>query len=273
MSNKPEVKIGINHQPIKEYNVSNVDNSRIVYMNNGDNFEILIHNTLRETVGVLITLNGQLLSHSYIVLYPGQSYWLDGDPEKHKKFHFTEYSVEKNQANLDAIANNGKVQVQFFKELKPTPNMTSIPPMPYWSEPQIYGSPRQPFWYGSTGDIKVEPDENMWRTAPNQFYSQTLTGNAGDSLVDLSDGRATLDVLGYMDNSNELTGRVDLKGDSEQRFDTVDVNFEYSPSYTNDFRILPKAKQILPKDIKVYCKCSRRKRKNENFCPNCGHRW
>lgn len=282
MSKIPEVKIGINHQPIKEYNERDNANSRIVHMNNGDNFEILLYNPLDVTVGVSVELNGNLLTNSRLILYPGQSFWLDGHPETHKKFHFTEYTVDVNKPNMDAIANNGKIKIEFYKEIKEYKTIQFNKPYRWY--PNYYENPfNTPDINWDFYNVNNTGGTNKVGTLRNdvtqtQFYCSTMASN--NQLVDMSDGHACMDAL-YNDvelskssaPKQDVTGRIDFKGDSNQRFSDIEIDLESFPSYTSYYRILPKSKQILATEIKNYCsKCGRRARKGEIYCPSCGNK-
>jgi len=259
MNKRPEVKIGINHQPVKEYENRDNKNSRLVHLSNDDNFEILLYNPLTKTVGVKIELNGSILCNSYIVLQPGQSFWLDSNPDTHKKFHFTEYTVEANKDNLEAIADNGKVKVEFYTEYeKPMPISNQI-----WVNPIIYDLPTgtDPYWYTTCADTA--------------YMDSNYTGHvksintASNYFTDISDSNFNMQSL----NNKKFTGRINYKNDSSQRFSKIDINFNMYPEHTIEFQILPKANQILATEIKSYCSnCGRRARKNENFCPKCGNK-
>ena len=256
--NIPNVKIGRNRHPIREYQEGS---GKVVYLKNGDNFEFLLHNPSSITVGALIYVNNNKIAEQVLVLHPGQSLWLDCNPISKKKFHFTEYEVKNTKSNLDAIADNGLIKVEFFNETV----ISQIGPL--WTDPVM----TYPHWdkqfYGNTG----EP--------PVHFYSQNNM-----SIGDMSEPlKATMDFF-PVDNSLQSrrvksksvkTGRVDFQGESNQNFTQVEVDLEQYPAYTYYYKILPEStKQLHASDIKQYCTgCGKKRKKKENFCPSCGNKF
>ena len=73
-------KIAVNKSLLKEY--SNSSNDRIVYMNDGTEFQIQIFNPYSYTIGVSFSFNEKSGSYSswneqLLVVKPGQRVWLE----------------------------------------------------------------------------------------------------------------------------------------------------------------------------------------------------
>jgi hypothetical protein len=105
----PEVFISVNKSRKKYYK----DN---VYLNSNDEFEIEIFNTNKFTIGFTVKIGDKKISNSVIVLYPGQRILLERYIDENKKFKFITYTVENNKQSLEAIQDNGKLQIDFYKE-------------------------------------------------------------------------------------------------------------------------------------------------------------
>ena len=89
-----------------------------IYLNNGDEFQIRLFNPLREKIGVQIGMNGDL-SQSLLVLNPGEDVTLDRFLDDKSKMLFETYVYDaSNPSAANAVAENGNIQVNFFKEKK-----------------------------------------------------------------------------------------------------------------------------------------------------------
>ena len=64
---------------ILQYNNSE-QNERVVYLNNGDDFQIQLFNPERTTIGAEVYVNGEKLS-GILVLKPGERIWLEENVE------------------------------------------------------------------------------------------------------------------------------------------------------------------------------------------------
>jgi hypothetical protein len=131
-------------QRVKQYGVvTNNPTNGIVYLNNGDEFEIELFNPTRDKVMAKVDLNGTSIGPG-IVLNPGQRVYLERYINEAKKFLYMTYEVDGGNADVQrAIANNGDVSIKFYVE---TP-----PPQPVitWSNPWWSHSTVTPF-YGYT---------------------------------------------------------------------------------------------------------------------------
>lgn len=138
-----------------------------VYLDDGQEFEIELHNPLQECVLCDIKLNGQSISKNGLVLRPGQRFYLDCFIDDKKKFIFNTYEVENTLESSDAIAKNGVLEVFFYKEDVVQINdwrrrfdrviveRHYYPTYPYWvTYPNIYyGSPIGGYYGTTTGGL------------------------------------------------------------------------------------------------------------------------
>ena len=132
------VKIAMNKSLLKEFNQNN---ERVVYLEDGDEFQIQIFNDQTTEIGAKIYVNDELIGHSYLVIKPGERVWLDRYLDKARKFKFSTYEVNGNNDIVkQAIKKNGVVKVELFKKREKryfdlNPIITTYPQT---YEPHIY---------------------------------------------------------------------------------------------------------------------------------------
>lgn len=148
----PSVVITSNRNELKLYQ------GNLVYLNDGDNFELRFFNPLQEKLGVEIIFNGVKKGDSYLVLNPGQDLILDRFLDEQRKMLFETYSIDgNNQEALEAIEKNGLIKFNFYKEYHSRNYSTqhdvnvnyNFPPKPH--KPIKY----KKSWTGSSGNIGV----------------------------------------------------------------------------------------------------------------------
>ena len=70
------------------------------------------------------------------------------------------------------------------------------------------------------------------------------------------------------------TGRVEQGSVSDQKFKTVNKNFEYFPFHTIEYKLMPlsqKINTVADISVKRYCtNCGHKLGKTDKFCSNCG---
>jgi hypothetical protein len=226
-----------------------------VFLNDGDEFEIELFNPLTVSVLADIKLNGQSISKTGLVVKPGQRVYLDCFIDDRKKFKFSTYEIENSGEALEATANNGVLEVFFYKEDVITLDNWQrrfdriivekhYPYNPYpWYNPYrvYYGSPI----YGTTtnnanGIIGTT-------TTTNAIYSSNSINCSYTSDVDLSN----LNIAGSnnMNSINSIeTGRVEKGEDSKQKFTEVDMDFEKHYIASTIIQILPESRK--PTEVK-----------------------
>lgn len=106
----PDVYITINGNRKKNHN-------GLIYLNDGDEYQFEFFNKNTITLGILISIDEKQISSSHLIIKPGQRIHLDRFINDNKKFLFKTYDVESNNKDVDnAIKNNGKIEVSFYKE-------------------------------------------------------------------------------------------------------------------------------------------------------------
>jgi len=92
-------------------------NKSIVYLHNGDNFEIELFNPTTSKILVKIFIEKQNVSQGGIILRPGERVFIERFLDIDKKFKFSTYEVNGNNSQVkEAIKNNGLIEVKFYKE-------------------------------------------------------------------------------------------------------------------------------------------------------------
>ena len=222
-----------------------------VFLNDGDEFEIELFNPLTVSVLADIKLNGQSISKTGLVIKPGQRVYLDCFIDDRKKFKFSTYEIENTKDSLEATANNGLLEVFFYKEDVITlDNWKSkfdriivekwYPYNPYpWYNPYTV-------WYGTSPTIGGScVTTNL--TNGDAFYSSNNVVNCYSSGVDLSN----LNIGGSNNmtpiNSIE-TGRVEKGEKSSQKFTEIDMDFEKHYISSTIIQILPESRK--PAEVK-----------------------
>jgi len=229
-----------------------------VFLNDGDEFEIELFNPL--TVSVLgdIKLNAQSISKTGLVVKPGQRVYLDCFIDDRKKFKFSTYEIENTEESLKATANNGLLEVFFYKE--------DVITLDNWQRRfdriivekhyhPFYPYYRPNVWYGTTnpyfgGNITTNGTGNIGTiTTSNAYYSSNNDVNCSYNAnsVDLSN----LNIAGSnnMNSINSIeTGRVEKGEESKQKFTEVDMDFEKHYISSTIIQILPESRK--PAEVK-----------------------
>lgn len=196
-----------------------IDGKDTTYLNDNEEFLIELFNPLKYCVLADIKLNGSSISSSGIVLNPGQRFYLDCFVDSNRKFIFKTYDVEDNIEAMEAISNNGVLEVKFYKEtVKMISNWTSILP--------------RSNWYGGL-------------YTNNVFYGNITTNTCSDNLITSSYNSNILgDVINCSIKSIE-TGRVESGNISDQKFETINMDFDTYTIASTLVYMLPESRKPL----------------------------
>lgn len=222
-----------------------------VYLKNNQEFELLLRNNTQATVVATISMNGKRISTSGVVLKPGQKVYLERYLDENKKFLFETYEVDNTKEALQAIANNGNIEVKFYKE-KEVPQGR----LDYYLN---YPSHRVSFT-GQSGN-----SNNVYTGATAFFNQNATTTNYSKGISSFTTNSVSLDSV--------ETGMVGKGSDSNQEFRNYVGDFETLPFKTVNIKILPfSAKPTEVSDLAVYCtNCGTKNKKgNYKYCPKCG---
>jgi hypothetical protein len=220
-----------------------------VYLKDGENFEIELFNPTTSRVLAKITINGNSISNSGIVLKPGERVYLERFIDSNNKFVFETYQVEGSNEALNAIRNNGIVEISFYTEIT-TSTYTSNPGSFTIGNNSGYVS-------GTLYDTYNAP---FGGTTVNHLF--TTTSFTNDSLG-----------LNSSVSKSVETGRIEKGESSNQLFETVNGNFSIFPTSSVSIKLLPESqKPVEASSIRNYCTdCgTRMKKQTWKFCPNCG---
>jgi hypothetical protein len=233
-------------------------------MKSGENFEIELFNGHTDNVMAKIWINNKLISESGLVLKPGQRYFLERFIDSNNKFKYETYAVDGSGDTSRAIANNGLVKVEFYKETC----FNSI-----FSKPPIFGGSwttypnwNQPYYQQPIGaPIGV----------PNIWCGSSLTGGTVNNanLTVTNSSNANFSFTSSVSQDSIETGRIEKGGASDQSFVSINMNFESIPFATSNWHILPHSIQPMEvSQLRNYCAgCGTRvKKQSWKFCPSCG---
>jgi hypothetical protein len=303
---EPSANICVNKSRIKLYDKQG--DLPTYYLQKGQEFQIELFNPTTESVLAKITLNGNVISQGGLVLNPGQRVFLDRYLDVAKKFLFDTYEVSNTQEVKEAIVNNGDFKVQFYREMKSRPRNPILKigsTRDVWAGPNYnrgiirYDSTNTGGYVYNTGTAPNTPLCDTFTTSTNAVggsYSTTglLTGDISNTIstnafynasVNISDasGEITFDSLSIPEPTKRLkakkyksieTGRVEEGSYSDQKFTTVNKNFEWFAFHTIEAKLLPVSQKINTAEdikVKVYCTgCGAKLHKDHKFCGHCG---
>ena len=267
-SDKPCAYITKGRQRIKQFGQN-------VYLKNGSEFEIELYNPSRQTVLSKIKINGEFINGGGIILKPGERVFLERYLDVPHKFKFETYTVDETNETMNAIANNGDVEILFYNEEEIITTLTY---------PSItYGSTTYPNTTYASNTNTVS--RNMSLDESLNIFHNTSLSNSGLNLYSVSDNGGKTYINKFdkkprlRPNQNKKsksveTGRVEKGSSSDQEFKTVSKNFNSWAVSTSVWKILPDSQRPVEKtDLINKCpKCSTKLKKTSwKFCPECGH--
>jgi hypothetical protein len=229
---KPYAHISTQKNRVKTYG----DN---IYLADNQEFELELFNPTASEVLAVISLNGEKISDTGLVIRPGERIWLERYFDKNTKFKFTTYEVEDSDESKSAIQNNGLVEVLFYSK-----------------KGSVFKNVNNGYSYG--------------------FSNYGHDGNWESGLYKVG-GSTSNDVILYSASDNTLeTGRISEGSESSQGFKSVSMEFNSYTCATSVFKILPlNNKPVYSKDLKVaqYCTdCGTKVKSTWKFCATCGHK-
>lgn len=268
-------KVAVDKKLCKEYrDASKGDNNFIVYLNDGDEFQIQLFNPTNRVIGAKIKFKDEHRSSqdSLVVLKPGERVWLERFLDCHDKFVFNTYEVSNSSQVMEAIKDNGDLTIEFFYESENrSRGITVSQPTILFSQPLC----EQTYYCGDvllgTNSCITSSSANCLGFADSATTATTATYCSASTATakGISDGPRKLSKKA----SSVETGRVEHGGYSNQSFKNVYYDFEYWPFYTKYVKLLPTSrKQYSDSDLKkVYCtNCGKKLSPKFRFCPACG---
>lgn len=242
-----------------------------VYMNDGESFEIELHNPKTKLILAKIKLNGNYISEGGIVIKPGQRVFLERFLDSNNKFVFSTYEVKNTRSNGDAIAFNGNVEVEFYDEQEIRHHFMYLNNRNTFDSGIKYG--------GRSNDYIPQ----FGTTISNSGGLSNLTTTTFSTSNATYTSSVTMDSIGKFEPSSMLrsqpvkkgkieTGRIEKGESSEQKFETVSEQFNSYICHKVVYKILPTGtKNIEVDEIRNYCpECGKKQKKEHKFCPSCG---
>lgn len=258
-------KIAVNKSLLKEYSSSKY--SRVVYLNDGDEFQIQLFNPEKHVIAAKIHLNGEELS-DMLVLRPGERIWLERYLDQARKFKFSTYEIEDSYEAKEATSLNGEVKVEFYRVRTSRQNgvvTISSPISIYYNSINSTGQQFKDYNFEPTS-ISTLSDVKL-ASAVSEDTCCYATYYSSDNAYNVSASAATPEPASIE------TGRVEEGGYSNQKFSYVNYDFENWPFRTETISILPLSrKPVTSTDLKKkYCSnCGRKLSPKHKFCPYCG---
>jgi len=248
-------EITVKKNSLKKYNGNH-------YLKSGQEFEILLRNTTKDTVMATIKINGKDVSNTGLVLKPGQKVYLERYLDQNKKFLFETYLVDRTEEVMKAIEDNGNIEVSFFKEKITLPVVNTS-----------FTISVTPDWYNYTNTGTAIGFNALSKTSSNSFYNSAVFNQSVNSL---KSRKPSAEVV-YDASLDEIeTGRVGKGSASNQSFYNYTGEFERYPFRVISLKLLPQSlKPLEVKDLATYCtNCGTKNRKsNYKFCPKCGNKY
>jgi len=257
----PTVFVAKGRQRVKQYD------NHIVYLKNGNEFELELFNPTTRKVLAKIKIDGKSLG-SGIILRPGERVFLERYFDEAKKFLFETYNVDKNNINVkEAIKLNGVIDVEFYDEYVPSGNIicgvcsgTTVTNKNFYT---TYGTDT----YNLPGNQSFTTNTSDCSNINFAFDSISNTANISSNIKDVKTIKSA---------KLEETGKVEKGSYSDQSFMYDSTAFNSYVSWFMQWTILPLSqKPHMAEDLSIFCTgCgAKRKKLNHKFCPICGNKF
>ena len=281
----PTATLAINKGRVKVYNKKSAIPT--YYLQKGQEFQIELFNPTTDKVLAKIKLNNKLISQTGLVLRPGERVFLDRYFDIDKKFKFDTYEVSGGDEVKQAIRDNGDVEILFYKEdiktinslfintgtWNPNPNPTLTYTDYSTSGGYVRGTTTNDITFTNTNTTSFDASSlTRGSVTTDGFAPQPTTPNTFKST---SLGQPSEKRLKSKSTRKIETGRVEEGAVSDQKFQTVNVNFETYAFHTVSYKLLPVSqKNVETKDLhKSYCtNCGAKAKAKDNFCSKCGRK-
>lgn len=279
-------RLALNKSLLKEYSTGT--DSRVVYLNDGTEFQIQLYNFKRTKVGAMISINGSPIG-ALLVLRPGERVWLERFFDDNRKFLFSTYEVDGSGQTQEAISNNGVIEIKFYDEI--AYRHISNPPLILYDGYNQYNGYdctrylAKDFTCTTAGATSISASSASRPKSISKFSSITTdsvklgTNSCINHSVDVSDCVNTYfssisepEVLA-MKEENIETGTIEKGSVSSQEFRNTEFNQAIYPFATERIHILPMSRKPFTSEdcFKKYCsECGRKLSRKFKFCPNCG---
>ena len=256
-SRNPQAWIAIQKNRLK------VHSGQKVFLNDGQEFQIELHNPTQSRLLVKFQLNGRYPSHRGLILNPGQRYFLDRFLDAQRRLTFSTYEVEDNSESREAISKNGFLRIEFYAE--------ETPPPTNW------------LTFNNTGTFNANTLKNNCLNLNGHSVTSTTTGTSissnstftGTSYYSGETFGSLCSNFSSTINESLETGRIEGGKKSNQSFSEGHGNFNSWTSFVTEIKLLPSSRmEMETSEMKTYCtQCGTKKKKSAwKFCPQCGNK-
>lgn len=275
----PTAHVCINKSRLKVY--KNEDSLPIFYLQKGQEFSLELFNPTTDTLLARIELNGTSIAQGGLVLRPGERVFLERYIDVAKKFKFDTYEVNNTEEVKKAIADNGDLNVQFFKESKPTQtynqNWLTLGGNNYNSYNSNYYSSNTPsnMLRGSVGTGTISTNGLNLTSGNISGYATNMTYTSNASLGVTNTDEAPSRTKSFSRKTKTIeTGMVEMGSESGQKLEHVNKTFDSWPMWTVGYKLLPISQKVNTSEdlqVKRYCtSCGAKQKAEFKFCPTCG---
>jgi len=262
ISDKPCAYITKDKQRVKQFGQN-------VYLKDGSEFEIELYNPSRKTVLSKIKINGEFIKGGGIILRPGERVFLERYIDVPRKFKYETYTVDSTNETMNAIANNGDVEILFYEEQE----VLELKLNSTWNPTYVNNNLTAPIgnnFYTSNVNYSSNVNGSNINLSDSLSFSNNLRSSKYESKYDQKPR-----IRSFAKKSKSIeTGRVEQGSSSNQSFKTVSKDFNSWTVSTSVWKILPESQRpVEKKDLIERCpKCSTKIKKSSwKFCPECGN--
>jgi len=240
-----------------------------VYLKDKQRFEIELFNPNTINYLAKISINGKSISNSGIVLKPGQRVYLERFIDSNNKFVFETYEIEKSNEALNAVVNNGLVEISFHPEETTAGyftcynTFTTNYPGSYYTN-TLGGS------FTNNGISGINGPSGITGNIGNLSYGGTTVSNTSCFSSITSDSN----TKGL--NASIETGKVERGESSSQNLTQTSGSYSSFAANSISYRLTPESqKPVEVEKLRNYCTgCGNRIKKDTwKFCPSCGEKF
>ena len=210
------------------------------------------------------------------MLKPAERVFLDRYFNTPDKFLFETYEVGTSKSDKKAIEDNGSVKVEFYKEQEQHNYLSWNSGTTNHTIDYNSGTP----YYGNTFTTTGMVNATYSSTTTNFIDMEQLNSNtiltSGNSTLLTDSPDPTRQMKSKSSPKKVETGRIGKGAVSKQKFTNVHYDFDYSPFYVVEYKLLPystKTQDTTTVNSVRYCtQCGTKLKPTFKFCSQCGNK-